>query len=553
MTRGPSPLAILVLAVCPLAASLPAQVNQGVIISEVVFGPALPPVGGQPMPSYIELVNVRIANPTANSVQIGNAGAQATIRANVGGNPPVTIQLPVTTLGGNVQPLPATQPVPPPAAAPVMLIASAPFPSGVVIPPNVPVHVDTTNTLFTGPNLFLGAPGFSFDVCFQNPATGLSDRVNLGNPTAFGCTAIPFNNTSTFAPTTGRAIRWCYMDSNTDIDFDSSFQHSPGVVNHEMAHVNGFFFGTTTSPALGGVPLNHPSGATSGSMFFPANARVKSVNFFKPPFINRSITNPAFDAILNAQVFLNASFTAQPAATAGPPNFLPGLQITNELMTIIANAGASVLQMPMNFSSLVGVNVGPSVTPGEVRPERIFSDLVTDAGAVVSGVPTQAQIDVTPGSAGDGNTWCEIIVYDYNGNQYRAKVKNWPQGPICGGGPLLALGADGAGSCTVIDLCFSANSMVANVFSTLPSLGCGSPLLPPGGICPDAVTSWILTPPQFGTAPFFTTTDANGIYLFHAPTGTLAALIGTTFYGIAVEYTATGAIVQQSPVNSVTI
>jgi hypothetical protein len=93
--------------------------------------------------------------------------------------------------------------------------------------------------------------------------------------------------------------------------------------------------------------------------------------------------------------------------------------------------------------------------------------------------------------------------------------------------------------------------MVANIFSATDPATCGGPLLPPGGICPDATTSWILTPPQLGAAPFFVTTDSAGMYLFEVPTGTLSAFAGQTFWGLGIEYTLSG-IVQQSSVNSIT-
>jgi len=122
------------------------------------------------------------------------------------------------------------------------------------------------------------------------------------------------------------------------------------------------------------------------------------------------------------------------------------------------------------------------------------------------------------------------------------------------GTPLLGLGTDLMGSITLMDLCFNPGAMVANLFSASPVATCGSFLFPnAGGVCFDATTNWILTPPQFGSQPFFVTTDAAGMYLFQLPTGTLTNLAGITFEALGVEYTAAGMIVQQSAINSVTL
>ena len=180
---------------------------------------------------------------------------------------------------------------------------------------------------------------------------------------------------------------------------------------------------------------------------------------------------------------------------------------------------------------------------------------MTDSAAFVNGIPTAAGIDVIPPSTGGGNKWCEIIVYDYQGNQYRAKVKNWPPGGACmPGTPLLGLGTDRMGSFTLIDLCFNPGAMVANLFSASPVATCGELLVShAGGICFERATNWILTPPQLGSQPFFATTDAAGMYLYQLPSGTLTSLSGITFEAIGVEYTAAGMIVQQSAINTVTL
>lgn len=552
MSRGQRRVAIALMTAALAAASTAAQGNQGVIISEVAHGPSLPPVGGVPMPSYIELVNVKIANPVVPpSVPIGVMMANAVISASVNNNPPQFFGIPLGfNLGGNVQPPPASQPPSAPLDPPVLVIASGAFPPGVLPTGITPILAPG---LFAGANALLGAPGAAFELCFFNPATNMGDRIHLGPPFSMTCPGSPFTNTGTFAPTSGRAVRWVYVDSNTDIDFDPGFSISPGVVNPQMAHVNGFFFGTPGSPALGGAPLQVTGAATAGNLSFPPLGRVKSVHFLNS-FLDRKITNPAFDPVINAQVFMSASFTAQAPTSTSAPNFLPGLQISNETMTITApnTPSIGILDMPMGLSTQVGTALGPSAAAAtDIRPERIFTDNITDAAAFVTGSPTAVQIDVIPPSTGGGNTWCEIIVYDYQGNQYRAKVKNWPTNDQCTG-PLLGLGTDLAGSATIIDLCFNPNSMVANLFSGTPAMTCGGPLLPGNGICPDATTTWIFTPPQFGSAPFFVNADAGGVYLFQVPTGTLVGLSGLTFEALAIEYTGVGGIVQQSAVTSVT-
>jgi hypothetical protein len=327
---------------------------------------------------------------------------------------------------------------------------------------------------------------------------------------------------------------------------------SPGAVNPQMAHVNGLFFGTIGSPALGGAPIVVTGTATTGTLAFPANARVKSVHFVNA-FLDRTVTDPLFDPVINAPVTMNAGFTAQNPALS-QAGFLPGLQIVNEMMSIMVTTpmGPGTLEMPMALSTQVGQNLGTSAASAtDVRPERIFTDMVSDAAAFTTGSGTGVTVDLLPGSTGGGNTWCEVIVYDYQGNQYRAKVKNWPPGGTCTG-PLLGLGTDGAGSFTLINLCHNPGGLVANLFSATPAASCGGPLFPANGICPDAVTVWVFTPPQFGAPPFFVTADAAGMYLFQVPAGTLAAFIGLTFEAIGVEYTP-GGIVQQSAVNSITL
>jgi hypothetical protein len=149
--------------------------------------------------------------------------------------------------------------------------------------------------------------------------------------------------------------------------------------------------------------------------------------------------------------------------------------------------------------------------------------------------------------------WCRAIAYDLAGNEYLAKVKNWPPGGNCTG-PLIGLGTDGSQSFSLVDLCFNPGSNVANLFSASPAAACTGGLFPSfGGICPDAYTLWIMTPPQLGSLPFFPTADAAGLYYFHLPSNSLPAFAGVTFEAIGLEYTPAGAIIQQSGVASIVL
>src|SRR5262245_12010113 len=101
MSRGLQRSAVALITASLAAVSISAQGNQGILFSEVVHGPTI----GGGMPSYIELVNVRIANPTIPPpVQMNGT----VITASVNNQPPHTVTIAgAVLLGGNVQPPPA--------------------------------------------------------------------------------------------------------------------------------------------------------------------------------------------------------------------------------------------------------------------------------------------------------------------------------------------------------------------------------------------------------------------------------------------------------------
>ena len=294
MSRGLRRSAVALLIASLAAAGIPAQGtagNQGVIFSEVVYGPSLPPVGGQPMPSYIELVNVQIANPVVPPpVPIGSAAAgPRDDPRSVGGQAPVTVTIPIGSfLGGNVQPAARAPQPPSPAAVSAggPAISSGPFPPGVLPPPMPPRCRSRSSRLprsSRDPTRCSARRAFRFELCFNNPATGVSDRIHLGPPAAIACSAAPFTNTGTFVPNSGRAIRWTYMDSNTDIDFDPTAsavarkrQPADGPRQRVLLRDDDFA-GARRNAA------HSPTGTpTAGTFMFPPTAHVKSVNFFKP-------------------------------------------------------------------------------------------------------------------------------------------------------------------------------------------------------------------------------------------------------------------------------
>jgi hypothetical protein len=534
--------------------------NVGVVFSEVAHGPSLPPFGGQPMPSYVELVNLQIANPVLPP-PVSLAGA--TVGAVVNGVATLTV-IPASVtgglsfLGGNVQPPPAPQPPALPANPPVFLIASAPFPAGV-LPPNARVHVDPA---FFQPNF--GAPGALTELCIVTATpTQFTDQVVIppAVPTA-GCGPIPFVVTNAFVNTTGHVSRWMYVDSETDIDFDPDFAPSPGVVNPEMSHVDGFLFGQPGTP---GVPHPDPAqgaplvfaGVTTGTLS-GVGAVVTAVKFHNnsPPY-DRIVTDPVFDRVIGAPATISGAFTATGVFQANLPGYLSGLNLAGSTVVITTSpvtpgGQPGVLTMPNGPSTLVDLGVEPVPSnPTTFRIRRLYTDSLADSGSTGTGETSDSQNDTLPGSTGGGNLWCEVIVYDAAGNRYKGKAKNWPPGPGCTTGPKLALGTTtGTGDGTLIDFCFNPLATVYNIFAATPASSCGGPVL--FGLCMDPLFVSLISPPfPLVTDPINVFTDTDGVYGWSVPAGALLSLVGTTLYGVGVEYTGSG-VVQASSTSSVT-
>ncbi len=574
MPRGGRFLAIGVFAVAASFVAYPqltATGNIGVVISEIGHGPSLTQQFGVPWPSYIELVNVRAAAgsmippPVVLPPVTPQNPNGTTILARVRGAPPTQLPFPqAVTLGSNPQPSPAPPVVTPIPDAPVVVIASGPFPPNAL--PSTFTNVFFAPAFFSGASAQLGAPGVPFEICVSIPGVN-NDRVFFVTPPVSPmCPSTPFALRNNGIVSAGLITRWLYIDSDTDFDFDTQFLPSPGRSNPEMTHANGFIFGNAQAPTAIGAPFQVIGSAAGGTLLQTSNSIVRGVNFLHlvpgQGLINRTIGlgvpgGSFFDPIVGTSITFGLGFVAQTGTSTGTnlPNFLPGLQITgaNVILSAVTGPGTTgTLFLPSGAEANVGVTVQPG-TAGNFRIERLFSDQVSDTAPSGTGALSVAQADVLPPSTGGGNTWCEVIAYDYAGNQYRAKVRNWPQGGGCGTPPtpLLALGTDGLGTGTLIDVCFDGNSKVFNLFSTTPAATCGGPLFPPGGICPDLTTTLCLS--LVGIPPIDVVTDAAGIFAWQSAPGQFASLIGITFEAIGIEYTLVGpTIIKQSPVNSIT-
>jgi hypothetical protein len=572
---------VLVLCAALAAAGARAQVglgNYGIVISEAVHGPSQPLFNGQPIPTYVEFVNLQIANPflpvpmrfsdgagsATLTINVGGSIASLTIGQNVGGT-----GSPTTSLGGNVQPPPAAQPAVPPAEPPVLLIASAPFPPGF-LPAGAKVLVDAT--LFSGPRAAFAAAGVATEICLSIPALTsppqppLADR--LAVPPAVPVVACApaaiggaFLSTGTLVNTAGAVTRWMYVDSDTDLDFDGVFSPSPGAVNPEMSHVDGFLFAPPGPP--GQVHPNPESGApltlagTLAGTLSSANATVSGIKFHNqnPPY-DRVIANPVFDRILGASATITGSFTSVGPSFTSLPGYLSGLTLAGTNVSVAIPPAAvggtpGALSMSNGPSTLVAAGAEPAPQSAtQFRLRRIYTDFLADSGTTATGDADDAATDTLPGSTGGGNVWCEVIVYDAAGNRYKGKAKNWPSSG-CTGGAKLALGTTpGTGEATLIDYCFNPSSTVYNLFSMTPAISCGGPLL--FGLCPDALTTWLLSPPlPLGSEPFHVVTDVDGVYGWSVPAPAMIAFVGMTFEGVGVEYNG-GGVVQISSTAEVT-
>lgn len=506
--------------------------TRGVRISEVAWGPAL----GGGMPSYIELVNTQTAAPGAvNPVSLAAATLSWT---PPGSTAPKTYTFP-STFGVSIGAIP--KPGTTTSTPSVAILASGPFPAGMV-PPNVVVLVNAA--FFTSGSVGLGQPGVPFDLCLGIPSITAIDRF-ASSPTATGNCQGAFTHTGTLVNTNGKITRWTYMDSNTDLDFDTTFAPTPGVVNPQMVHVNGFVFSNPQQPS--GFPI---FGGGSGGTLSNQIGIVSGVHFLIPNGTTtpteRVISNPAFDRIINGNVVFNAPFTAEPTTAPTSP-WLPSLRLFGAGTQLIAPApsptvGPGVMQLPLNAGSVARTTVRPDLQrPGNFVVERLMTDFVSDDAPTYGGLTSAAQEDTAPESTGGGDVWCEAIVYDHNGNAIRALAKNWP--PARGAGPKTAFGTAADGTAMLVNTEFPPTTTVLNLFSFVP------PNCPanPQGFCPDAVTNLCLTTPF---PPFFVTTDADGNWVGEVPNMPVTG--GATIYWIS-AYVDTSFALQTTTVGQTTL
>lgn len=539
--------AILAPAVRPQAA-VP---NFGVVISEIAHGPSLPPVAGNPMPSFIELVNLEIANPVVPPI-VPLAGMNVTVTVNgstvtfpmpalIPGTPPLPpVPFVPPVLGGNVQPPPAAQPVVPPVEPAVFLLAAFPFPPGVV-PAGVQVFI--APFLFNGPLAAFASAGAATEVCIHVPSINHDDQLVVppALPAAPCQTLLaPFTVTGALNNTSGKVVRWTYVDSETDIDFDGGFAISPGVVNPAMSHVDGFLFGP---PGGGGavdagapLVLAGPIGAFSVPTAVVTGIKFHNAN---PPY-DRVVTNPVFDRALGAPATITGNYVSVGPSFPTAPNYFSGLILAGSSVVITAPPGpgggsSGVLSMPNAGSSLVDLYTEPDpAVPGQVRIARVYTDGLGDSGTTGSGDASDAQRDTIPGSTGGGNVWCEVVIYDAAGNKYKGKAKNWPPSPGSAT-PRLSLGTSGSGDGLLVDDAFDPLTEIYNVFSMTPAATCGVPLL--AGLCPDALMLAMISPPYpLGVEPFHFLTDVDGVYAWSVAAPAMLAFAGITFEGIAVGF-----------------
>jgi hypothetical protein len=411
--------------------------NYGVKISELVHGPSQPTVGGLPVPTYVELVNVQIANPVVpQPMQLTGATLAISVNGSVGvfTFPAANAANVPSLLGGNVQPVPAAQPAVPPTEPPVCIVANGPLPT-TMLPPGALVFV--APGLFAGPRAAFASVGVATEVCLQVPAfppgpapfllpqPPVHDRMAIPPATAqllCGATPSPFTQTNGWSNVNGRVSRWLYMDSNTDLDFDAIFPISPGVVNPEMAHVDGFTFGP---PAPVGTPHPNPllgaplvfAGSATGTISAPP-AVVTGVKFKSPVGASipndRLITAPVFDRTIGAAVTINGAFVSQGPSFGTLPGYLSGLAPAGITTTIVVPPTSTggppgVLTLPSGPSSLAfPPDAQPTpLNPTQFRIRRVFTDGIPDSGTSGTGDTSAAMDDTIPGSTGGGNVWCD--------------------------------------------------------------------------------------------------------------------------------------------------
>ncbi len=485
--------------------------TMGVKISEIVYGP----IGGPGLPTYVEIVNTETAaQSTANCLPL--AGTVFTSTPMASNLPTRTFTVP---LNSTAMIYPVPKPGTPVFGPSVALLANGPFPPGSV-PPNVPIFIDP---LFFqgGPGQTLGQPGLGFGLCITSPQPLINDRAegfgstsSSSGPPITICGTSPFYLSGELVNESGLITRWTYVDSDTDVDFETTYAPSPGFVNPKMVHVNGFLLGNSGNPTQP-IPLT-VSGSEQGVLTGAAGV-VRGIQFLVPDsttdtgFVERNVLNPAFDSIIGGSVSFASGFTADPVTPPTSP-WLPSLTVygaatastTNNVITVTSGGSSSTpgtVTIPFSVGTVVRTTVRPDpARPGNFQVERLITDLVSDAPPGYEGQLTSAQKDTQPDSTGTSDVWCEAILYDHNGNAIRALAKNWPPAPSSGAQTVVGRAADG--TAMMVNSNFPANTQVYNVFSFSPPLpGASQPFVP------DAITSMVLAIPY---PPFLVTTDANG-------------------------------------------
>lgn len=526
--------------------------NAGVLLSEFHYGPA---GSGAQVPTFIEIMNISQAQPVNISgwrIGVTNGFANA-----------ISLGFPNGTF------------LPPMGLA---ILARAPLPSPP--PPNVPVAIDPS--FFS--NISILQPGVQQVLCLvtgSTPTANLVDSVTFnGGGLLSVCGGLI--GTSFRGPPLGNNFgqvnRVLYVDSNTSYDFDPGAAGSPpsaptpGLLNADLDHINGFIFGASPTAAVGGEPIppsNIPTpliglagmpafvgginpGVAVGNLGL--SIRCTAVDTPNHPRFQR-ITDPDFDPVIfnpatptiSANVNISGQVFAQDALLGGMS--LPGGQTFTMVKPPDGPGGQpGVLQIPMApMTEARRIITQGQVNPGRPRIQRILTDFSsTDSGASGTGDLSKVQIDVLPGSTGGGDIWCDVIVYDENGFAYRAKVRNWPNQPAGCTTPLLGMGSPSVGRLDLIALCYTPQPTNRELF-ILPTLNPA-----PGpffGITPDAVTLGFLLAPLV-THPAHVQTTVDGIYAY---TLTSPGLSGILFTAVAVEFDPSAGFVSPSPVASITV
>jgi hypothetical protein len=389
----------------------------------------------------------------------------------------------------------------------------------------------------------------------------------------------------------GHINRVLFVDSDTFYDFDGGVPGPPATppgriptpgqagMAQGMEHVNGLLFGPgpqgivlTTLPN----PVPFPGVAALGTPFFVSGINPTGVsatiNITAPvgavsvphhprfPFI----TDPLFDRVLSqGQMVCQASiqgvdplFGQLPGT---PGSGMPSMSWNVTVPPPATGGSPGVLTINMGMMDQQDVRFaisGPTAlnTSGRPRIERIFSDLLTDSGATLSGNGSGVQIDMIPGSTGGGDIWCDVIIYDENGFSYRAKVRNWPNQPTnCSGDPAnqrVGLGSNAPNNIDIIALCFT-KAPTARTLYILPTQTIANPTGSGNfmGIIPDGTTFAALLMPT-GSHPFHVQTTVDGLYFYSL---TVPGLSGLMFDVVAAEYDPASGFVGTFPTATITI